>query len=52
MQQQTQQVLEKAVLESNNNVYCFKATSHLMDKNDEITHRGWYENSGMHLQPL
>jgi|GEM_PF-2974498 len=34
MQQQTRQVLEQAVLESNNNVYCFKATFHLMDKNE------------------
>ncbi|QPQ30891.1 hypothetical protein [Lysinibacillus sp. JNUCC 51] len=37
MQRQTKQVLEKAVLKSNNNVYCFKATSHLMDKNGEIS---------------
>jgi len=34
MQQQTRQVLEKTVLESINNVYCFKATLHLMDKNE------------------
>ncbi len=58
MQQQKQNVLEKAVLESNNNVYCLsaqivqlrvvqQATSHLMDKIDEITYKGWHENSGM-----
>lgn len=58
MQQQTHNLLEKAVLESNNNVYSLsaqivqlrvvqQATSHLMDKIDEITHKGWHENSGM-----
>ncbi|MFJ5563526.1 hypothetical protein [Lysinibacillus xylanilyticus] len=35
------------MLEGNNKVYCFKATSHLMYKNDEITHRGWHESSGI-----
>lgn len=56
--QQTQNVLEKAVLESNNNVYSLsaqiiqlrvvqQATSHLMDKIDEITHKGWHEDIGM-----
>ncbi|MFJ3386672.1 MULTISPECIES: hypothetical protein [unclassified Lysinibacillus] len=56
--QQTQNVLEKVVLESNNNIYSLsaqiiqlrvvqQATSHLMDKIDEITHKGWHKDIGM-----
>ncbi|MGA3601200.1 hypothetical protein [Lysinibacillus agricola] len=58
MQQQTQHILETVVQENSHHAYELsaqmiqlrvvqQATSHLINKIDEITHKGWHENSGM-----
>ncbi|MET4563515.1 hypothetical protein ABIA69_004735 [Lysinibacillus parviboronicapiens] len=58
MQQKTQHILEKVVLENSNNFYSLsaqmiqlevvqQAVAHLMDRIDEIVHKGWDKDRGM-----
>lgn len=58
MEQQTQHLLEKVVLENSNDAFGLsvqlndlrvvqQAVANLTNRIDEITHKGWHEDSGM-----